>query len=618
MTNTITRLWLLYVNGRDYNNRLVPNQYATVETNREFFSGNQWLNLPDTPAMRSIPKPVFNILRRIATLFIASLTSSNVTIRTERLSNTPDGGADDPSRFANAVLENLLEKLDFSYWLRDALYRGAITGDYAAHFWFDPSARPFGQRQRTAEWPIGEIRMELVDGINVMFGNPNDRVVENQPYVLIIGRDMVRSLQEEARQHRKHGGDPDSIRADSETQDFPGVGGRTELSESDANDPNGSGGKALYVLCYERKRNPDGTETIHASKATKEGVIFDDVDTGLTFYPIAWGNWERRDYQYHGEALITRFIPNQILINTTFATAMRHLQLTAFPKTIYNADLISAWSSEVGSAIGIQGLQAGQSISSAAMNLNPPEMSGQISAFLDKLFTYTKECAGATDAQMGSIRPDNTSALLVLLQNADVPLENVRAELYRWVEQIGRILLDLVGTYYGIRVIQVEEEVMDLPIAPDGMAQLDLQTGLLPNGTSTIRVPVEYDFSRFKDLVFDLRVDVGATAYFSETAMSQTLDNLLERQIITDTEYLERIPDRYIPRKQELLDARRGGGYAAGGQVAGGGRGGPVAGGALSAERAEQGLPTNLSASLNQVQSQLRNKALSLGARKVG
>ena len=141
---------------------------------------------------------------------------------------------------------------------------------------------------------------------------------------------------------------------------------------------------------------------------------------------------------------------------------------------------------------------------------------------------------------------------------------------------------------------------------------------MLPNGTSTIRVPVEYDFSRFKDLVFDLRVDVGATAYFSETAMSQTLDNLLERQIITDTEYLERIPDRYIPRKQELLDARRGGGYAAGGQVAGGGRGGPVAGGALSAERAEQGLPTNLSASLNQVQSQLRNKALSLGARKVG
>ena len=59
MNNTT---WELYEAGRNYNHRLVPDQYSLVETNTEFFAGNQWLHLPQTPAMRSLPKPTFNIL----------------------------------------------------------------------------------------------------------------------------------------------------------------------------------------------------------------------------------------------------------------------------------------------------------------------------------------------------------------------------------------------------------------------------------------------------------------------------------------------------------------------------------------------------------------------------
>ncbi|MBQ9347470.1 MAG: hypothetical protein IJT94_09060 [Oscillibacter sp.] len=83
--NNKTRAWRLYEKGRDYNTRLVPSQYQLVETNTEFFNGNQWLNLPDTPAMRELPKPTFNILKRIASLFVASLTSSGVTVHFEPL-----------------------------------------------------------------------------------------------------------------------------------------------------------------------------------------------------------------------------------------------------------------------------------------------------------------------------------------------------------------------------------------------------------------------------------------------------------------------------------------------------------------------------------------------------
>ena len=63
--NSITQAWRYYENGRTYNNSLSPSQYATVNTNIEFFIGNQWRNLPKTRAMACLPKPVFNIIKRI-------------------------------------------------------------------------------------------------------------------------------------------------------------------------------------------------------------------------------------------------------------------------------------------------------------------------------------------------------------------------------------------------------------------------------------------------------------------------------------------------------------------------------------------------------------------------
>src|SRR5699024_11200917 len=149
--------------------------------------------------------------------------------------------------------------------------------------------------------------------------------------------------------------------------------------------------------------------------------------------------------QYHGRALVTGIIPNQIFINTMFAMVMRHLQLMGFPKTVYNADLVGQWSNEIGQTIAVRGLQPGQPISQLAYNLQPADMSAQPRTATDRAASYTKDCLGATDAQMGNVRPDNSSALMVLQSSAEVPLENTRAGLYEWLEDIGGILLDMMA-----------------------------------------------------------------------------------------------------------------------------------------------------------------------------
>lgn len=278
----MTRAWQLYELGRNYNESLTPNQYTLVETNTEFFTGNQWLRLPNTPAMRGLPKPTFNILKRVASLFIASLTSSGAAIRFEPLAYYDGSNMKDPDHdaaaFANAEVDALLEKFKFDYRIRDALFDGATVGDYCAHFYFDPDKLPYGGAFGSYR---GEIEMELLDGINVMFGNPNDRRVQEQPYIIIVGRDTVEHLSWEAKRYKanresfyKSGKGNDAgdelldvqFQPDADYDKMPGIGGKTEIVESEMGT-----GKALYVYLY--------TKVSHEEDMTDANgnVVYEDV-----------------------------------------------------------------------------------------------------------------------------------------------------------------------------------------------------------------------------------------------------------------------------------------------------------------------------------------------------
>lgn len=672
--NQMTNVWKYYERGKAYNNSLVPNQYNVVRTNTEFFIGNQWQNLPQTPAMSRLPKPTFNILKRVASLFIASLSSSAVTVRLEPLAHYDGSGMagpdDDVAAFANASVNNLLEKLNFDYRLREALYDGVQTGDYCAHFYWDATAQPFGTRLGPHR---GEIGMELVDGINVMFGNPNEFDIQKQPYVIVVGRDTAMNLRREMEQFRRTRNgmmsgtaatksDESLVQADSENWDFAGIGGRTEAQADD------DVGKVLYCYMYtkvqkeqemidpktgltvmEPELGPDGmpkyeadangllvpkmvpaketVTTVRVTKATRSTIIYEDVDTGLSLYPLAWGNWERQKNQYHGRALVTGLLPNQISINKLFASAIRHVDLMAFPKTVYNADLISSWNNEIGQAIGVHGIQPGQSIQQVAYNLQPSDMSNQVFALIDKAMAYTKECLGTTDAQMGNVKPENTSALMVLNTNAEVPLENIRAGEYEWLEDCCKIMLDMQGTLYGKRPVIMSKVFKDLVIGDDGVPVIDPMTGRMKTQEVTYKVVEEFDFSQLKNVALSMKIDAGATTYFSEIAMTQTLDNLRRDGTLDVIQYLERLPDKLIPKKKELIDELRGriaqgtqanaaAGAAipeAGTPVSSGSDAAPVQGGPLSQDKMVQGLPTQMEQRFDELPNIAKKTALAMG-----
>ncbi|MEG1305072.1 MAG: hypothetical protein RSD19_05760, partial [Oscillospiraceae bacterium] len=53
---------------------------------------------------------------------------------------------------------------------------------------------------------------------------------------------------------------------------------------------------------------------------------------------------------------------------------------------------------------------------------------------------------------------------------------------------------------------------------------------------------------------YDINVEIGAAAYWSELSQIQTLDNLYDKGLITDPEiYIEGIPDGYIKDKSKIV-----------------------------------------------------------------
>lgn len=520
---SMTRDWELYESGKKYNSRLSPSYYETVNTNLSFFAGDQWRGSETTQLM----KPVFNIIKRVTTFFVASLTSSRVSTQFKPLALNGDADtAKTGAEVATAEIENIQEKHNMDNRVRDALFQAAIKGDVAGHWYWDPNKKPF--RGKMGEGIEGEICFELVSGTNIMFGNANNPDKEVQPYIILSGRDMVSNLQEEAEMYRKKDAAEQQITEDSEYNNESGEGGKIEV-EADGY------GKALYIIKYFRDKK---TKTIHASKCVQNAYIYEDIDTGLEYYPISWLIWEKQENQYHGRALITGVIPNQIFINKMFAMVMYHLMMTAFPKAIYNKDYIAGWDNGIGSAIGISGVDQGMNIKNLAGFLEPGQMSNQITQVIDMAMAMTKETLGISDASLGNVAPTNTSAIIAVQKSSSIPLENPKANLHEWMEDNAKIELDMMGTYYGIRPIVRDVEAVD-PMT--GQKQTDKQIEM-------------YDFSQFKDMWLQTKVDVGEASYWSEVASIQTLDNLLTNGMIDIVDYLERIPNGYIPQRQELIN----------------------------------------------------------------
>ena len=505
-----------YDKGVSFNTQI--NLYDTVKENENFFIGKQWEGVESN----GLPTPVFNFLKRVTLFQIATISSNNLSMQATPLNSTSRyelGDLEQVTDVLNKQFAELFERNKIVTKVREFMRNAAVDGDGATYSWFDPD-------METGQEAKGGIVTEIIENTRIIFGNPNERNVQEQPYVIIPMRKQVEYVKNLAEKNGVRKDDIDSIKADSEAYD-----NKMDAMTDDR--------VSMYVYLY---RDFD-TGTIHSYKCTQNVELEADKDTELKFYPITWMNWDYIQDCYHGQALISQLLPNQKFVNKAFAMAMISLMTTAYPKIVYDKTRIPKWDSRVGAAIGVNG----GDMNSIAKIIDPAQISPQIGQFIDLAVNYTQNFMGASDAALGDTRPDNTSAIIALQRASNAPLELVKLNMYESIEDLGRIYLDMMRVYYGTRYVQVKflskQEMNNQPLG------MSLQN-------EEFNKP--FDFSILNEIPMSLKLDVGASSYWSEITTVQTLDNLLMQGKIELVDYLERIPEGYVSKKQELIDKLKG------------------------------------------------------------
>lgn len=498
MKKTPQEVWSEYQSGIDYHTQI--DIYETVEMNQKFVNGDQWGGVlaPD------IEKPVVNVLAPAVEWYNAMLVSDDIAISCD-LDEVTTGNPvqDNANKLNNQAMESIViksiedifEQTKYKQKLRLFCRNASIDGGAYKHWWFNT-------KKNTDKEYKGCVDVEIIDNVNVIFGNPADTDEQAQPYIILAAKLPTDQVKEMAKKH-----------ATEIHEDWDDM---TNLEE-------GARTQAKYTTVLTRFWKEDGI--VWFCKSTQNVELKSPTSLGVKLYPISKMNWKTLKNAYQGVSKISEVIPNQIMINKAYMMMNEFTKKMAFPKIIYNKMLIEGWSNKV-EALGVDG-DPRDSVVSVTPTVS---FNDQLLVYVDKLIAETKQTLGLQDVSLGNVNPENTSAIIALQKTAAQPLELQRLELYSSIEQDVRIIVELMATNYGVRPVQIETE--------QGGGQ------------------IMFDFADLSWEAFKMNVEVGQAYYWSNVTQVQTLDNMYRQGIIPNAiTYLEQLPNGTVKNRDEIIKA---------------------------------------------------------------
>lgn len=481
-------IWAEYQKGVQYLSNL--NIYSIVERNEDFYDGRQWKGLK----AENLPKPVFNVLQRAGKYMIASIGSNDIAIDMIPFSELPDDA--ERTKPITQEIKNIIEVARMKEASKEVIRNAFVDG-------WGYMMQSFNPEIETNQDVKGAVENQVIDCTNVYFGNPYSNDIQTQPYIIVAMRQDIHQVKEEAEKRGLSKEQIENISPDNE--------------QLQANDD--STNLVTVLIKYFKK-----DKTVWFTKTTKDLTLIEPTDLGYKRYPLACFGWDPMKNSYTYNSPMTSVIPNQIFINKCYAIAQMYGLQSAFPKIVFDKSKVQI--DEFLNSTSPQAV-AGLDIAGKFMDfIKIPDFSNNILELAQNVIAVTKDCLGVTDASLGNVRPDNTSAIIALQETSSIPLEIQKQNFYVFWEDIVRNIIEIISNSYGTRMVLTGD--MDNPVAV-------------------------VDFSALKKLNYNLTVEVGNGAMFSEIAQMQTLDKLVQAGYIDPSDYIQTVPSKYIPQKSKLL-----------------------------------------------------------------
>ncbi len=458
---------------------------ADARENESFYLGNQW-GEGEAPG---ITRPVFNVVGRVCDYRISTLCQKNYGICYSVDGAPPIYSGKEAVQSAIDALnrhirytadKETLDSLIFSM-VRDAV----IYGSGMLYTYWDANAVT-GQSYK------GMWRTVPIDPACVYPADPKDGGIDSQEYFILTGRELASCLREEAERSGRRGEDLRRIQPDNV----------------------GDGKCTVYILLEKQSGKV-------SSAKVAQRVLISETATPLTHYPIAHFRPNAKRDSFYGESLVKAMIPNQRYINRSYCMLMKHMQDTAFSKVVYDSTKIPNWTSEPGAVIAAHGGDLKGSVEIVGCG----QLAEGYRELSEQVMQATKELYGATEAALGNVDPDNTSAIIAVRDAAAGLLRGNMICLSAALEAQARIWADMMISYYGKG------------------RHIRRDTGDWISGI---------DFTVIKDALLTCRIEITDLDRFGTSVTLEILNRLLDHDAITPKEYIERLPEGIIPNKESL------------------------------------------------------------------
>lgn len=506
-----TPIWALYEKGRNYHRQ--TGVYVDTDRNYKFYNGDQWsgAKLGDTePVQKNFIKPIVKYKISVIHDNLYAINYSSLNFENRDFYRTSQRYCEMLNRYAMRVWEK--DKMDFK--------GRRVTKDSAIN---DEGIIYVNFNKENME-PVNEI----VKKNDIYYGNENDDDIQSQPYILIRKRMPVSNAIDLALAEGLSEEKTVFIIGDSDNFDESGEAAKLELDN-------------MVTLVYKMyKKNG----TVHFSIATRWITITEDVDTGLSLYPIAHFNWEEKEGSARGEGEVRFLIPNQIEVNRTEVRRVISVKQQAYPQKVADVSKISNPQAlnTVGGIIRTNG-QPVEDVYKIVGTIPPAQMSPDVKQLQEDLINVTRDLAGAGDTATGQVNPESASgrAILAVQQASQAPMTEQKESYKNFIEDIARIWLEYL-IVYSVDGVNLEEKVTD-EITGEDVIQL-------------VNVPQ----ATLKQLQATVKIDVTPKGVYDKFAQEQTIENLLIQGFFTPQRvneletYANVLDDDSVAPKQKILD----------------------------------------------------------------
>lgn len=493
MRDDYTDVWAKYLRSKQWHDS--HSIQEDTESCYDFFEGRQWVQ--DGVDHRDYP--VMNFIAPVVKYKVASVAMNDMDIvysamnTEEEFKQTANDVCDKLNRYAAQLWE--LRKMHTKMW--DMNEAAAISGDAYLYFYDTDS------------------NCQMVDRTNVFLANENSSDIQKQPWLILKERRFVDEVRKEAKC------DPEMIVADSDIETDINVDSEVSGSEM-----------CTSLLMFFRKNG-----IVHYCRSTRTAMYEPETPINTKMYPVVSLVWNPKKGSSRGIGEVYPMIPNQREHNKTNARIAEAIKTASFPKLVYKADSVSDPTAfdVAGAKISISDLNVNR-VSDIVSYLNPAPISADARNFADYLLQQTQTLAGAGDAALGNVNPEQASgtAILAVRDQSMIPLNQQIQRYDQLVEDIARVWYELWAAYN-----------------PNGL-QVTYETD---DGTMSETIPAEV----LQQLNINIKIDVSSANPFSKYAQEQSITNLFTQQVITFEEFVSLLDgNSSLPKAklEELIQAR--------------------------------------------------------------